>query len=135
MILDTTRKSGRGLPKCTKQFYVTKKVYILWLRGTFNVAELVGDAKDPGIISISLYDKNPLYLMSVVYKEIKWLNIHHKIFYKTKQKIFSSPFYRINVIDDYNRFMGNIDIADQMRGSYSFYHWMRKRKWWWSVLF
>ena len=77
----------------------------------------------------------PVYLMSVVCEEIKWLNIHHKIFYKKQHKMVSSPFYRVNVIDDYNRFMGNVDIADQMRGLYRFYHWMRKRRWWWSVLF
>ena len=31
--------------------------------------------------------------------------------------------------------MNNIDIADQVRGSYRFDHWMRKRKWWWSMFF
>ena len=46
-----------------------------------------------------------------------------------------APFYRVNVIDDKNHFMGNVDIADQLRGSYRFDHWMCKSKWWWSMFF
>ena len=38
-------------------------------------------------------------------------------------------------IDEYNRTMGNVDIAYQLRGSYRFDHWLRNRKWWWPILF
>ena len=65
MILGVTRKSVRGLSKCIKQVDVTKKKDLARTRGTIKVAELVGDTKDPGIISMSLYDTKPVYLMSV----------------------------------------------------------------------
>jgi len=29
--------------------------------------------------------------------------------------------------------MGNVDIADQLSGAYDFQHWLRNRKWWWSI--
>ena len=30
--------------------------------------------------------------------------------------------------------MGDGDIAGQLRNNYQFYHWLRKRKWWWSII-
>ena len=39
-------------------------------------------------------------------------------------------FLRLNVNDDYNYGMGGADIADQIRGSYHFDHWLRNFKWW-----
>ena len=104
------------------------------MRGTLKVAELVGDAKAPGIISMSLYDTKPVYLMIVSCEEIKWIKKDCKLFDKTQQKMVSAPFHRVNIIDDYNHFIGNVDIADQLRGFYRFDHWM-KRKWWWNMFF
>ena len=45
------------------------------------------------------------------------------------------PFYSVNVIGDYNHFMVNVDISDQLIRSYSFDHWMLKKKWFWSIFF
>ena len=73
--------------------------------------------------------------MSVSRQEIKWLNKDRKIFDKTQQKMVAALFYQVNVIDCYNHFMGNVDITDQLRGSYRFDHCMRKRKLWWSMFF
>ena len=88
-----------------------------------------------GVLSMSLYDTKSLYLIIVACEGIKWIKKDCKLFYETQQKMVAAPFYLVNVIDDYNHFMGNIDITDQMRGSYYFDHWMLKRKWWWSMFF
>ena len=130
MILGVTRKSGRGLPKCIEQVDVTKKLDLARTRGTLKAADLVGDAKAPGITWMSLYDAKPVYLMSVACEEIKWLKKDRKLFDKTQQKMIAAPFYWVNVIDDYNHFIVNVDIADQLRGSYRFDHRMRKSKLW-----
>ena len=44
-------------------------------------------------------------------------------------------FLRLNINDDYNHDMGHVDMSDQLRNYYRFDHWMRKRKWWWSLFF
>ena len=31
--------------------------------------------------------------------------------------------------------MGDVDVADKLRNNYWFDHWLRKRKWWWSIMF
>ena len=51
------------------------------------------------------------------------------------KKMVNIPYHRLNVIDDYNNNMNNADIADQLRGTYRWDTFMRKRKWWWSIMF
>ena len=52
---------------------------------------------------------------------------------KEDDKHIDIVFLRLNMIDDYNSQMGDVDIADQLRGSYRPDHWLRNRKWWWSL--
>ena len=35
----------------------------------------------------------------------------------------------------YNHNMNNVDIADQIQGVYRYFMWLRKRKWWCTILF
>ena len=49
---------------------------------TIRVAELVGDANALGVISMSLYDTNPVYIVSVACEEIKWPKKNRKLFDK-----------------------------------------------------
>ena len=37
------------------------------------------------------------------------------------------------MIDVYNNGMNHVDCAYQLCGTYRFDHWMRTRKWWWSI--
>ena len=82
------------------------------------------DTKAPGIVSMSLYDTKHMYLINVSCEDKKWIKKDRKLFDKTQQNMVAAPFYRINVLDYYNHFMGNVDITDQLRGSYRFDHWM-----------
>ena len=38
-------------------------------------------------------------------------------------------------INNYNTAMGDVDQADQLRGSYRLDISVRNRKWWWSLMF
>ena len=50
-------------------------------------------------------------------------------------KCVQVPFYRLNIVDQYNNGMGNVDQADQLRLQYRSTYWLRNRKWWWSMFF
>ena len=41
-----------------------------------------------------------------------------------------AAYLRLNIIDQYNYFMGFVDLADQLRNVYRPDHFSRKRKWW-----
>ena len=134
-VYGVVRQSGRGIPKCILQKEVTRKADIEQARGTLKTAEMVGDTKCKGLLAISLFDSKPFYMMTMAYEKVEWRLKKRKLWDKEQMKMVSKPFYHLNVVDDYNNHMNNINVADQLQGSYRFDHWMRKRKWWWSMFF
>ena len=130
-----TRMSGRGIPKCVEQEIETRKNQLEKVRGTVKLATLQGDSKCPGFVALSFYDSKPVYFLSTACDTIKWIKKERKVWHKGLQRKVPVPFHRLNVIEYYNHNMGNVDLADQLRGVYRFDHWMRKRKWWWSIFF
>ena len=73
--------------------------------------------------------------MTMACEKIEWVLKSRKIWNRELMKMVDKPFYRLNIVDEYNTHMNNVDVADQLRGSYRFDHWMRKQKWWWSMFF
>ena len=134
LIHGVTRSSGRGIPACLEQKIVNKKDDLLSTRGTLKVAKLVGDP-DCQLVAASLYDSKPVYLLSASAETVEWKKKDRKLYHKELGKKVSSPFYRLNLIDDYNKHMGNVDIADQLRLQYRVHRWIRNRKWWWPIFF
>ncbi len=64
---------------------------------------------------------------------LKWIEKRKKVFDRETGTNVSMAFLHPEVTDMYNNGMNNVDIADQLRGTYRLDHWMRKRKWWWSI--
>ena len=56
-----------------------------------------------------------------------------EIYDQTTGKMKDLKFHRLNINNGYNFGMGGADIADQIRGSYRFDHWMRRYKLWHSI--
>ena len=82
-----------------------------------------------------MYDTKPVHFLSMVCESIKW-NVKEKIVYNVDTGVKEPmKFFRLSYIETYSNEMGNVDIANQYQNTYRFDHWMRKRKWWWAVLF
>ena len=134
LIHGVTRQS-RGIPPCLYQEAVTKKEDLLLTRGTMKAAVLVGDSSCPSLVATSLYDSKPVYLISNACDTVEWTKKERKLWHKDKGKKVNVPFFRLNIIDQYNYGMGNVDQADQLRLQYRSTYWLRNRKWWWSMFF
>ena len=129
-----TRPSLRGIPSCIKQNEVTRKKELEDVRHTVKAAKLTGDSICSDLVAISLYDTKPVYFLSNVCKEIKWIEKTKKVHDEAQQKYINMKFHRLEVIDFYNYNMGNVDVADQLRNAYRYDTvWHRNRKWWWSI--
>jgi hypothetical protein len=127
------RRHNRGVPSCVFQEDKTKKEEIEAARGTLKAAILKDDNNCPDLCVISYYDSKVVYLMSTSNQSLNWRVKERKVFDKSKNKLVSIKFLRHEMIDDYNNGMNHVDRADQLRGTYRFDHWMRTRKWWWSI--
>ena len=134
MIHGVTRVHNRGIPKCIETKKETTKAAIEKVRGTLKVARLVGDSGCE-LVAACLYDIKPVYLLSSSCEKVEWVRKTRKLWHKGLQRKVEVPFYRLNLIDDYNFNMNNVDMADQLRLQYKIHNWIRNRKWWWSIFF
>jgi hypothetical protein len=130
-----TRKSGRGLPKFVLQEEVKNPSELRTVRGTVRAAVLEGDEEVPNLVAVSYYDAKPVHFLSTICESILWIQLERKVYCVETGKVEIMKFMRLNINDAYNHDMGHVDISDQLRNYYRFDHWMRKRKWWWSLYF
>ena len=134
MIHGVTRPSLRGIPPIVKQEEVKRKSDLEKVRHTVKAAVLKGDEVCTNLIALSVYGTKPVYFLSNAFDGIQWMKKTKKVCDPTKQKTINLPFYRLQVIDFYNKNMGNVDLADQLRNHYRYdTSWHRNRKWWWSI--
>ncbi len=133
MVHGVARKSGRGVPKCIIQDEVTNKNLQAQVWGTIKAAVLEGDTECPNIVAFSVYDTKPVNFLSTACTSLQWKEKTKKVYDKEAGIKILMKFLRPQITDEYNYGMNNVDQADQLRGTYRFDRWMRKRKWWWSI--
>ena len=104
-------------------------------KGTIKVARLVGDKECKNLIAASFYDSKPVYFISNACEKIHWLEKRRKLWHKERGMKVNAPFFRLNIVDEYNNGMGNVDQADQLRLQYRIHYWIRNPKWWWAIFF
>jgi hypothetical protein len=135
LIAGVTRKGMCGLPKAVIQEEVSTPSAQVHVRGTVKAAVLKGDPNCPSLIATSVYDTKPVHFLSMSAEGIEWVVKERMVFNIDTQQMEGIKFLHLNVNDDYNNGMGNVDASDQLQNYYRFDHWLRNRKWWWSILF
>ena len=135
MTAGVCRKEGQGVAKCVEQEPVTTKDEINKVQGTMKAAVLEGDENCKGMVVVSVYDTKPVYLTSNQCTGIQWVEKKRKVWNAETEIMEEKTYYRLEIIDNYNKRMGFVDLADQLREHYRIDYWMRKRKWWWSLFF
>jgi hypothetical protein len=135
LVAGVTRKGMRGLPSCVLQEEKSNKKDQMRVRGTVKAAILKGDPDCPDLVATSVYDTKPVHFLSMSCSSIRWIIKTRLVYCVDTQTTETLEFLRLNINDDYNGDMGHVDISDQLRNYYRFDHWMRKTKWWWSIMF
>ena len=123
------RKGMNGIPLAMQQEEVKLRVAYIHVRGTVKVAVLEGDLDCTNLVASSVYDSKPVHYLTMVCKEIKWVEVEKDIYNVDSGKTEKLKFLHLNNIHNCNHTMGNVDRADQLRGSYQMDHWVQNRKW------
>ena len=135
LVHGVTRKGKRGLPDCVIQLEEKTRQEQINIRGTVKAAVLKGDPDCPNLVASSVYDTKPVHYLSMVSTCLTWVLKEKDVYNVDSGQMEKLQFLRMNHIDHYNKTMGNVDIADQLRGVYRLDTWVRNRKWWWSIVF
>ena len=101
---------------------------------TLKVATLKGDPSIPGIVVFFLYDIKPFYFMFNTCELVKWNKMTRKVWSKDSNKMVEIPLFRLNLIHNYSIGTNAIDLSYQIINTYHWDIFMRKRKWWWSIM-
>ena len=134
MLHGVVREKGRGVPVCLYEKKETTKLTVAKEKWTLKVSTHKEDAEIPSIVALSLYNSKLFYFMSNACEEVKWKQTTRQVWHRDLQKILEMPFFRLNLILDYNNGMNDVDLADQVRNMYQWYLFMRKRKLWWAII-
>ena len=135
LVHGVARKGMRGVPACVLQEEMKNRKDQIKVRGTVKAAVLKGDKDCPDLVASSVYDTKPVHYLSMVSTSLEWVAKDRDVYNVNSRMMEKLTFLRMNHIDNYNNTMGNVDPADQLRGVYRLDHWVRNRKWWWSMLF
>ena len=130
-----TRKGMCGIPSSVKQEEVKNCKEQIRVRGTVKSAILEGDPSCPNLVAASVYDTKPVQMLSMTCKELKWNRQEKPVYNVDTGQVELINFLRLNTINFYNEDMGNVDVADQLRGIYRCDIGVSNRKWWWSIWF
>ena len=66
---------------------------------------------------------------------MEWIKKERDVYSINILQTEKMEFLRLNKIDTYNYGMSDFDIADQLRVFYRLDHWVRNKKWMWSIMF
>ena len=80
--MDPVSETGVATPSlhhgCVTQMELINENMILQVRNTIKVAVLEGDDDINDLVAVSYYDSKPVYFLSTVVDEVKWITVKKK---------------------------------------------------------
>mgnify|MGYP003959127373 CR=1 FL=1 len=92
-----------------------------------------------GFIVVCVHDQKPIMMLSTASSAVtvrdKVRKIAQKIEGKYTGELIDHPYFKLCLIDEYNKFMGGVDLQDRLRWYYRVdgKHTWRNRKWTWAL--
>ena len=131
MIKGVTRKTDRGVPKEVVQHEAATRKLSAQVRGTVKVAKLTGvDALDDcPLLAVSVYDTKPVHFLTMCTNKVEWVTKRRLVWDASSGMMTEAEFLRLSVNDNYNKYMSQVDQADQLRGYYRPDRFLQQNKW------
>ena len=82
-----------------------------------------------GLVSMSIYETNPVHCLLMCCNTIKWVQKKRQVHDPKTKMVRDAHFLRLNVNDSYNHNPNSVDLSDQLQNMYRVDHWMCKYKW------
>ena len=96
---------------------------------------IYGVPKLPFLVSVSVYDTNPVHYLLVCCNTLKYVQKTLQVYDLEIQMVHDAHFLRLDVNDSYNYKMNLVGFSDQLRNVRRVDRWIRKYKWWWYLFF
>ena len=78
-------------------------------------ATALGGVPDlPVIVSVSVYDINPVHFLLMCCNDIEWVYKKCQVYVPKSDMVLDPHFLRLNVNDSYNQKMNLVDLSDQL---------------------
>ena len=89
----------RGIPKHVVQQEVKNRKKQISVRGTVKAAVLEGDPKFLNLVASSVYDAKPVHYLSMVYGEVKWVEVNKDVYNVDSGEVEQLKFLRLGHIN------------------------------------
>ena len=130
------RKGMQGIPPNVQQEEVKLCKGQLVAREKTKAAVLQeGDPNCVNLMASSIYDTNPVHYLNIIAEDIKWVEVEKPVYNVDSGRLELLKFLCMVFINTYNKNMGDVDLADQLYGTYRLDIGVRNHKWWWSLMF
>ena len=88
-----------------------------------------GVSELPGLVAVSVYEKNPFHFLSMCFNSIEWVSKTWQVYDHDTKIVRDAHFLQLNVNDCYKYNMNSVDRSDQLQNVYWVDHCMCRYKW------
>ena len=85
------------------------------------------------MVVFSVHNTKPVHFISIAVLSLKCIKTKKKFYNKVTNQMIEIEFLRTNMQNEYNNWMNDVAISNQLQKVYCFNQWLRNRKWWLAI--